>query len=304
MRRGARRQDQLARADGRDGRSRRRRGRSRGARGRARPPVRRARPGRASIVILVSTPKPAATGNTARRARSGQRALPRQRLAHPLAGAELDQRPRDRLRDAEPAADPARERRDRDVRPVACSGLLQALDERPEIAAEVGVAEQERPGRALALGEGERLPLAAAWQPDDPRTGRLRPERRWRRASRRRRQRPRAPGNASRSAATVPPIRSSSSRAATRTLRRSVTLRAGSVAAEAPGAPRPRRPRRSRSYPAARRRAGIPAQPGPAPCRCGRRSTGRAGGRRARALARASLFSTPTAGSRAAARPL
>jgi hypothetical protein len=88
-----------------------------------------------------------------------ERPLTRERLAHDASAAELDQGPCDALREPDPAAQPAREGRDRHV----CPGP----DERTEIAVEVGVAEEQRPLGALALGQGERLPLPPPREPDD-----------------------------------------------------------------------------------------------------------------------------------------
>ena len=72
--------------------------------------------------------------------RLGQPPLARERLAGVEAGREADQPPRDSLRDPEAAALPAREGGDRHV--------AVAVEQRPQVAAEVGVAEQEVAGGA------------------------------------------------------------------------------------------------------------------------------------------------------------
>ena len=124
----------------------------------------------ASIVIRVSTPKPAATGNISARARAESARCPESGSCDVLPGAKLDERPRGALREPEPTADTPREARDRHVG--------TRLDERMEIAVEIGIAEEDRPGAALPLGERQRLSLASARQPDDPGARRLRRRRR------------------------------------------------------------------------------------------------------------------------------
>ena len=92
-----------------------------------------------------------------------QTSLTRERLMRRVAGREPDQPPRSFLRDPEAATLPARERRDRQV---AVTG-----EEWRQIAAEIGVAEQDRPGRRGALGQRQRLPLPAVREPEDPGAG-------------------------------------------------------------------------------------------------------------------------------------
>src|SRR4029079_19242738 len=82
---------------------------------------------------------------------------------------ELDQAAGDRLGEPGPAAGAPREAGDGE-------GCI-AFHERPEVSAEVGGAEEERPLAALALGERERLSLAPARERDDTRA-RVRRERR------------------------------------------------------------------------------------------------------------------------------
>ena len=106
----------------------------------------------ASIVIPVSTPKPAATGNTSA-----------------PAAAPLDQGARDALGESEAAAHPPRERCDRDV--------ASRVDERPQVSAQVRVAHEERAVPARSLGERQRLSLPATREADDPRAGLLRARR-------------------------------------------------------------------------------------------------------------------------------
>ena len=90
-----------------------------------------------------------------------ERALPGQRLLDAASAAELDQAAGDALREPEPAAGAPREAGDGEV------GLV--LHERPQVADEVGIAEEERPLAALALGERQRLTLAPAGKRDDAR---------------------------------------------------------------------------------------------------------------------------------------
>ena len=117
-----------------------------------------------------------------------QTSLARERLARRVAGRELDQPPRRFLRDPEAAALPAREGRDRQV---AVAG-----EQRRQIAAKVGVAEQDRAGRRGALGQRQRLPLPAVREPEHPGAGCRRDRRRSRRGTRRRRRSPPRPGTA------------------------------------------------------------------------------------------------------------
>ena len=122
--------------------------------------------------MRVSTPKPAATGNSALRAPGESATLARERLPHASAGAALDQRSRNGLRDR-------RGRPRRAASKTAIARSAPAVEQRPQVAAQVGVAEQERARRAhVALGERQRLPLAAARKPDDPRARGLGPGRR------------------------------------------------------------------------------------------------------------------------------
>ncbi len=97
-------------------------------------------------------------GEHGRAGARGQVALPRERLTRREPAAQPDQRARRRLREPEAAADARRERRDREL------GL--GIDERPQVATEIGVAEQERPRLELPLRERQRLPLAPSREPD------------------------------------------------------------------------------------------------------------------------------------------
>ena len=92
-----------------------------------------------------------------------QRALSRERLAQLAPGGESQQLAGGPLDDPEPAALPLGERRDREI------GL--ALEQWAEVAREVGVAEEQAPGRCSPLAERQRLALAAAREAHDPRTG-------------------------------------------------------------------------------------------------------------------------------------
>ena len=85
-------------------------------------------------------------------------ALPRERLTWSEPAAQPDQRSRRRFREPEAAADAGRERRDREL------GL--GIDERPQVATEIGVAEQKRPRLELPLRQRQRLSLAPSGQPD------------------------------------------------------------------------------------------------------------------------------------------
>ena len=100
----------------------------------------------------------------ARRGREG--ALAGERRAGAIAGAQPDQRPRGLARDPEPPALGDRERRDDEV------GV--ALEQRPEVTAQVRVGEHDVPRRRRALRGRERLALAAARQPEDDGAGGLR----------------------------------------------------------------------------------------------------------------------------------
>ena len=94
----------------------------------------------ASAVIRVSTPKPAATGKQTARAAGERNRCPESGSRALEAGGEADERPRNALGDPEAAALPAGERGDSEV--GAGGG------ERPQVAAQVGVAEEDRPGAA------------------------------------------------------------------------------------------------------------------------------------------------------------
>src|SRR5437763_1702236 len=96
----------------------------------------------------------------------GKRALAGERLARLEAGAGADERASSPLGDPEASAPALSERGDGEIR--------VDLDERREVALEVGVAEEQRPGPGLALGEGERLTLPEPRQPDHPRASLLR----------------------------------------------------------------------------------------------------------------------------------
>ena len=95
----------------------------------------------------------------------GERALTGERLADVHPSEPADERARDGLGEPEPASRSACEGRHREV------GVR--LDERREVAAEVGVAEKDRARAALPLRESQRLPLPAAGQPHDTRARRL-----------------------------------------------------------------------------------------------------------------------------------
>src|SRR6266540_7022237 len=88
-----------------------------------------------------------------------QRPLTRERLPGGIAAARLHERTRRALRDAEAAALPLCERGDREV------GIR--LEQRAQIPAQVGVADDESSGRGLPLGERERLALASPPKTDD-----------------------------------------------------------------------------------------------------------------------------------------
>src|SRR4051794_39276821 len=92
-----------------------------------------------------------------------QAALARERLTRNEAAAELDQRPRGPLR--EPEAAPA----------TRCEGsdrqLCLAVCERAQVTPNVCVTEEKWPRPELAFGQRQRLPLAAALEPDHPRSG-------------------------------------------------------------------------------------------------------------------------------------
>ena len=95
-----------------------------------------------------------------------QVALPGERLPRREPASQPDQRASCRLRQPEAATDPRCERRDRE--------LGFGFDELPQVAAEIGVAEQERAGLELPLGERQRLSLAPAREPDHAGAGLLR----------------------------------------------------------------------------------------------------------------------------------
>ena len=120
--------------------------------------------------------------------RGREETLPRERLLGVEPAAQPDKRASGCLRHAEAAALALREPRDGEVGAV--------LDERRELPLEVGVAEKQRARGELALGERQRLALAAAREPDDACSRLLGDARLCRRASRRRRPRPRPPENA------------------------------------------------------------------------------------------------------------
>ena len=173
---------------------------------RARPP-RRCRPARrASIVIRASQPNPAATGKQARRARrtalAGRRAAPAA-LARFRAGSGA-----------------AAVRLTMPKPPPCCSANAATarsdvvLEQRPEVADQIGVAERAA-GRSArrarpASAPGPCRAGAAAGRARRP----PRPRPRSGRASRRRRRSPRHRGTARGGLATVRPMRPSSSRAA------------------------------------------------------------------------------------------
>ncbi len=148
-------------AGARGGGSRGGRARWRGARGRAARGGRPACALTASAVIADSQPKPAASGKTASRARWVSRRWPESGSWALVAGREPDQPPRRLLRDPEAAALLARERGDRQV------GV--AVEERRQVAAEVGVAEQQVALVRHSFAERQRLPLAAMRQPEHER---------------------------------------------------------------------------------------------------------------------------------------
>jgi hypothetical protein len=83
-----------------------------------------------------------------------QVALAGKRLARFEPARETDQPACDALREAEAAALAALEDRD--------SQVALAVEERTQVAAQVGVAEQKGAGRGRPLAERERLPLAPA----------------------------------------------------------------------------------------------------------------------------------------------
>ena len=89
-----------------------------------------------------------------------QEALAGERFAHAPSASTLDQRACDPLRDPDAAAYPAGECGDRDV--------AAGIDQGTEVAAEVGVAEEERAVTARPLGERQCLALPAPRQADDP----------------------------------------------------------------------------------------------------------------------------------------
>jgi hypothetical protein len=92
-----------------------------------------------------------------------QAPLAREWLLRGITRCDPDQPPRCLLRDPEPTTLLVREGRDRDVAVPA--------EQRAEIAAEIGVAEQEVARGRFALPEGQRLPLPAVRQPNDAGAG-------------------------------------------------------------------------------------------------------------------------------------
>ncbi len=94
-----------------------------------------------------------------------QQALTGERLVHAPSAATLDERSGNALREPDPAAHPARERGDGEV--------AAGVGQRTQVAAQVGVAEEERPVATRRLGERQRLALPATRQADDPRARRL-----------------------------------------------------------------------------------------------------------------------------------
>ena len=116
----------------------------------------------ASIVIRVSTPNPIATGKTASRARALRRRWPESGSRSERPQRSSIKHPGGALRDPESPARSRPEDRDRDV------GALRR--ERAQVASEVRIAQEERPGLELSLGERQRLALATTRQPDHART--------------------------------------------------------------------------------------------------------------------------------------
>src|SRR5919201_197139 len=113
---------------------------------------------------LATEPRRERKARLARRRR--ERALARERLACLEPAERLDEGAGSALRDPEAAAAPPREGRDREVD--------AAVSEPPEVALEVGVAEEQRSRRGLAFRKRERLALAQAREADDAGAGPLR----------------------------------------------------------------------------------------------------------------------------------
>ncbi len=90
-------------------------------------------------------------------------ALPGERLTRRSACRELDQASRGSLREPEAAALRAREPGDDEI--------AVSLDERRQVAAQIGVAEQQATRRCGALRDRQRLALAAVREPEHPRAG-------------------------------------------------------------------------------------------------------------------------------------
>ena len=86
--------------------------------------------------------------------RGRERTLPGERLARLHTAAQLDERARNTLRDAEPAADALGKGRDQQI--------AVAVHERRQVAGQIGVAQKQPARRRRALGRRERLTLAAA----------------------------------------------------------------------------------------------------------------------------------------------
>ena len=90
-----------------------------------------------------------------------ERPLAGQGLRHAPSSAKCDQGPGDALRETETATRASGEAGDRDV----CPGV----QERPQIAGEICIAEEERALAAGSLGDRQGLTLAATGKRDDPR---------------------------------------------------------------------------------------------------------------------------------------
>ncbi len=118
----------------------------------------------ASAVIAASQPKPAASGKTASRAFWVRRRWPESGSRAAIARGEPDQPARRLLWRS-------RSRRPASASNAAIVSVAVAAEQRPEVAAKVGVAEQELARRSLALAQRERLALAAPREPDDSRSG-------------------------------------------------------------------------------------------------------------------------------------
>ena len=125
---------------------------------------RSSRPARsASTVILVSTPKPAASGKQAARAAG-------ERTRWPESGSRVVRPVASRIsRRADPFASP---------KPPPCVRANPATTRSPSASTsgvrsprEIGVAEQQATRRCGALGDRQRLALAAVREPEHPRAG-------------------------------------------------------------------------------------------------------------------------------------